>query len=62
MFVQFVGIGSGSNFKYLRALDNLSGRKHDNTGFIAVSDMNRMSDQQLYTEMLRQYNSWLNNK
>lgn len=62
MFVQFVGIGNGSNFNYLRELDNLSGRKHDNTGFIAVKDMNKMDDQQLYTEMLRQYNDWLNNK
>lgn len=62
MFIQFVGIGNGSNFNYLRELDNLSGRKHDNTGFIAVRDMNKMDDQQLYTEMLRQYNDWLNNK
>lgn len=62
MFVQFVGIGNGSTFKYLRELDNLSGRKHDNTGFIALSDMKKMNDQQLYTEMLRQYNEWLNNK
>ena len=62
MFVQFVGIGNGSNFNYLRSLDNLSGRKHDNTGFIAVKDMNKMDDQELYTEMLRQYNDWLNKK
>ena len=62
MFVQFVGIGNGSSFRYLKELDNLSGRKHDNTGFIAVKDMNKMDDQQLYTEMLRQYNEWLNNK
>lgn len=62
MFVQFVGIGDGSSFKYLRSLDNLSGRKHDNTGFIAVRDMNKMNDQELYTEMLRQYNDWLNKK
>lgn len=62
MFVQFVGIGYGSSFQYLRELDNLSGRKHDNTGFIAVRDMEQMSDQELYTEMLRQYNDWLNKK
>ena len=62
MFVQFVGIGTGSSFSYLKSLDNLSGRKHDNTGFIAVKDMNKMDDKQLYTEMLRQYNDWLNNK
>ena len=62
MFVQFVGIGTATDFAYLKKLDNLSGRKHDNTGFIAVKDMNKMNDQQLYTEMLRQYNEWLNNK
>lgn len=62
MFVQFVGIGNGSSFHYLKELDNLSGRKHDNTGFIAVKDMNKMNDQELYTEMLRQYNDWLNKK
>lgn len=61
MFVQFVGIGN-CDFSYLKSLDNMSGRKHDNTGFIAVKDMNRMDDQQLYTEMLRQYNDWLNKK
>jgi uncharacterized protein with von Willebrand factor type A (vWA) domain len=62
MFVQFVGIGNGSSFSYLKSLDDMSGRKHDNTGFIAVKDMNKMDDQQLYTEMLRQYNDWLNKK
>lgn len=62
IFVQFVGIGYDCSFNYLRKLDNLSGRTHDNTGFIAVEDMNEMNDQQLYTEMLRQYNDWLNNK
>ena len=61
MFVQFVGIGD-SGFSYLKHLDNLSGRKSDNTGFITVKDINRLDDQQLYTEMLRQYNNWLNNK
>lgn len=61
MFVQFVGIGNDS-FSYLRELDNLSGRIHDNTGFIAVKDMNKMDDQELYNEMLRQYNDWLNKK
>lgn len=62
MFIQFVGIGTDTDFAYLKKLDNLSGRKHDNTGFIAVDDMNKLDDQQLYTEMLRQYNEWLNNK
>lgn len=62
VFVQFVGIGSDCSFSYLRSLDNLSGRKHDNTGFISVKDMSKMSDNELYTELLRQYKDWLNNK
>lgn len=62
MFVQFVGIGTATDFAYLKKLDNLSGRKHDNTGFISVKNMNKLDDQQLYAEMLRQYNEWLNNK
>ena len=61
IFVQFVGIGN-ENFSYLKSLDNLSGRKHDNTGFTRVKDMNRMSDEELYTELLRQYKDWLNGK
>ena len=61
MFVQFVGIGS-ERFNYLQSLDNLSGRKHDNTGFIAVRDMTKMDDGQLYTEILRKYKEWLNKR
>lgn len=61
IFVQFVGIGDES-FNYLKSLDDLPGRKHDNTGFIAVDDMNKMTDQELYTELLRQYKDWLNKK
>lgn len=61
IFVQFIGIGNES-FNYLKSLDNLEGRKHDNTGFTAVEDMNKLDDQQLYTEILRQYKDWLNNK
>lgn len=61
MFIQFIGIGD-ENFKYLKSLDGMKGRKHDNTGFTAVSDMNRMTDEELYTEILRQYKDWLNTK
>ena len=41
MFVQFIGIGDES-FNYLRSLDHMEGRKHDNTGFTAVKDMNKI--------------------
>lgn len=61
MFVQFVGIGDES-FSYLKSLDNMKGRKCDNTGFIAVENMNSMTDDKLYTELLRQYKDWLNHK
>ena len=61
MFVQFVGIGD-ENFNFLEKLDDLSGRKTDNTGFIRVKDMSKMTDEELYTEMLRQYKDWLNKR
>lgn len=61
MFVQFVGIGNES-FTYLRSLDDMLGRKCDNTGFISVKDMENMNDEELYTELIRQYKDWLDNK
>ena len=61
IFVQFIGIGR-EKFEYLKRLDNLKGRKHDNTGFTAVEDMDKLNDEQLYTEILRQYKEWLNKK
>lgn len=61
IFVQFIGIGR-EKFEYLKKLDNLKGRKHDNTGFTAIEDMNKLNDEQLYTELLRQYKDWLNKK
>lgn len=61
MFIQFIGIGD-EDFRYLKSLDDMKGRKYDNTGFTAVRDMNRMTDGELYTEILRQYKDWLNTK
>ena len=61
MFIQFVGIGNES-FNYLRSLDDMSGRKCDNTGFISVKDMEEMNDEELYIELIQQYKDWLNNK
>ena len=59
IFVQFIGIGNES-FTYLKSLDNMEGRVHGNTGFTTVKDMNKMTDGELYTELLRQYKDWLN--
>lgn len=61
MFVQFVGIGN-EDFRYLKSLDNLSGRERDNTGFISVQDINAMDDDELYKAMLSQYKDWLAGK
>lgn len=61
VFVQFIGIGK-ERFEYLKKLDDLKGRKHDNTGFIVVEDMDKLTDEQLYAEILRQYKDWLNKK
>ena len=61
IFIQFVGIGN-ERFEYLERLDDLTGRPVDNTGFIKVSDMARLSDEQLFDLLLDQYPDWLKNK
>lgn len=61
IFVQFVGIGN-ETFNYLRCLDDMPGRKCDNTGFISVKDMEQINDEELYAELIKQYKDWLNNK
>lgn len=61
MFIQFVGIGN-ERFDYLEKLDDLTGRPVDNTGFIKVSDMERLSDEELFEMLLDQYPDWLRNK
>lgn len=58
IFIQFVGIG-GSSFKYLEKLDDLDGRRCDNTGFIKVKDFEKLSDEEVYKQLLSQYPEWL---
>ena len=58
IFIQFVGIGN-SSFGYLEKLDDLTGRRCDNTGFIKVSTFDKMNDTQLYNSLLEQYIDWL---
>lgn len=57
-FVMFVGIGY-SSFSYLERLDDLSGRAVDNTGFVKFSDIDSVSERELYTKLLTEYASWL---
>lgn len=61
IFIQFVGIGN-DRFEYLERLDDLTGRPVDNTGFIRVSDMAKLGDEQLFDLLLDQYPDWLKNK
>lgn len=61
MFIQFLGIGR-ANFIYLEKLDNLQGRPVDNTGFIKVTDLKQMNNEQLYNKLLDQYPEWLKAK
>ena len=58
IFIQFVGIGN-ERFRYLQQLDDLEGRRCDNTGFIKVSDFDNMDDETLYNNLLEQYIDWL---
>lgn len=58
IFYQFIGIGHDT-FNYLQKLDNLSGRKVDNTAFINCRNIASMSDDELYAKLLEQYPQWL---
>lgn len=57
-FWQFVGLGN-SSFGLLRQLDELPGRVVDNCGFFQVSDIDAVSDQQLYQLLLNEFPDWL---
>ncbi len=59
VFIQFIGIGSG-RFDYLMSLDDLQGRKRDNTGFSSMLDLSQASDDELYANILTQFSAWLN--
>lgn len=59
VFIQFIGIGD-EQFKYLMALDDMPGRKRDNTGFSKMRDLDKTDDHELYTNVLEQFSGWLN--
>ena len=58
VFIQFIGIGN-ERFSYLTELDDLSGRKRDNTGFSKMKDLDRATDNELYSNILGQFSAWL---
>lgn len=57
-FIQFIGIGS-QRFNYLMKLDEMKGRKRDNTGFSKMQDLDQADDQELYAKVLEQFAGWL---
>lgn len=57
-FFQFVGIGN-ETFKFLKKLDNLSGRLIDNANFFSVPNVDSLSDDQLYRQLLNEFPDWL---
>lgn len=59
IFWQFIGIGGDEEFKFLKKLDDLSGRFIDNADFVDAGDIKQMSDEALYNEILKEIPSWL---
>ncbi len=57
-FFQCVGIGH-ENFTYLKKIDDLDGRKVDNTAFVKINELEDLSDEELYEKLLEQYPQWL---
>lgn len=61
IFYMIIGTGN-SKFKYLRHLDDLSGRKFDNTGFMSVADLNSTPNADLFLKSLKDLIPWLKAK
>ncbi len=58
IFWQFVGIGD-SNFDVLRKLDTMEGRVVDNANFFHFNNIETVSDEQLYDQLLDEFPMWL---
>ena len=59
IFWKFIGIGN-TKFDFLEKLDTMQGRYIDNANFISVNDLDQITDKQLYSLILDEYNDWLN--
>ncbi|TKI55452.1 VWA domain-containing protein [Brevibacillus antibioticus] len=58
IFWQFVGIGN-ERFQFLSKLDNLPGRFIDNANFFTCTDLNQISDEELFKRSLAEFPSYL---
>jgi stress response protein SCP2 len=57
IFWQFIGLGN-ANFGVLKEIDNLQGRFIDNANFFALSDLDRVGDEELYDRIFNEFPSW----
>jgi stress response protein SCP2/uncharacterized protein YegL len=58
LFFVFVGVGN-EKFVFLQQLDELPGRYLDNASTMFIADMERLTDQELYTLLTKELPSWL---
>lgn len=58
IFFQFIGIGNAS-FSFLKKLDDLSGRLIDNANFAQFNDLDKVSDEELYSRLMEEFPSWI---
>ena len=58
IFWQFVGLGS-HHYGILKDLDEMTGRVFDNCDFFELDDLNDISEEALYENMLEEFPSWL---
>jgi hypothetical protein len=58
IFWQFVGIGDG-NFDTLRKLDTMGGRVVDNANFFHLQALEKITDEDLYDQLLDEFPMWL---
>lgn len=62
IFYMFIGTSKKCDFEYLQHLDDLKGRKFDNTGFMKVKDLNSTPNADLFLESLKDFIPWLKAK
>lgn len=58
IFWKFIGIGT-EEFSFLERLDEMWGRTVDNADFIKLSNINNISDAELYKLFMQEYGSWI---
>ena len=58
IFWQFVGLG-GRGYGILKKLDDMAGRVIDNCDFFELDDLDNISEEALYENMLEEFPSWL---